>query len=59
MLIWLVDVNRDELHNGGNKLRTYKSFKRNFQLENFCKTVLIDLIEAGLQNSEVALLQSL
>ena len=49
---WLVDVNRDESRtgNGGNKLRTYKSFKRNFQLENYCKTVLIDLIEARLQN---------
>ena len=30
---WLVDVNQDESRtgNGGNKLRTYKSFKRNFQ----------------------------
>ena len=38
---WLVDVHRDESHtrNGGNKLRTYRSFNQQFQLENYCKTV--------------------
>ena len=38
---WLVDVNRNESRtgNGGYKLRTYRSFKQNFQLENYCKSV--------------------
>ena len=44
---WLNDVNRDDSHtgNGGNKLRIYKSFKQNFQPENYCKSVLTDVTE--------------
>ena len=38
---WQIDVNRDESRtgNGGNKLRTYKTFKQTFQVETYCKTV--------------------
>ena len=38
---WQIDVNRDESRtgNGGNKLRTYKTFKQTFQIETYCKTV--------------------
>ena len=38
---WIGDVNRDgsRTGNGGNKFRTYKSFKQNFQPESYCKSV--------------------
>ena len=37
---WLVDAwDESRTGNGGNKLRTYRSFKQTFKFENYCKTV--------------------